>query len=218
MKLLRWSKETALVISRQNSHRTRIASLYRAAQQTNVKGGVATPFSLAFLTDRTRIPNPEIILRMLPKGVAVVLRDYQMPQRTTFARRLKSICDQRGLKLIIGGDVALAHAINADGIHLPSWLTPDKSALESLMVTASCHSAQEIERAAQLGAHIAFLSPAFPTDSHPGSAYLGPQQFDEMAATAAIPVMGLGGIDVTNAAKLAGPNVAGFGAIGAFNI
>lgn len=153
---------------------------------------------------------------MLPAGVAVILRDYQMPQRTAFARRLKSICDARRLKLIIGADVALAHAIKADGVHMPTWFSPGKQALASLIVTASCHSTLEMERAAQLGATIAFLSPAFPTDSHPGKAHLGSRQFQKTAAAAPIPVMGLGGVDATNAARIAGPNVVGFGAIGAF--
>lgn len=207
-----------MVVSRQNPVRARIASLNTAAQQLNSIGGLSTPFSLAFLTDGTRIPNPEATLRLLPKGTAVVLRDYQLPRRETLARRLQSICHAGGLKLIIGGDVALARLIKADGVHLPSWFTPAKTQLADLIVTAACHSAQDLHRASQFGADIAFLSPVFPTDSHPGAAHLGPSHFQKTAAASPIAVFGLGGIDASNAAKIAGPNVAGFGAIGAFAV
>ncbi len=184
----------------------------------NIKGGVATPFSLAFLTDSRRIPNPEIVLRHLPEGMAVILRDYQLPYRAALAQRLKSICDARKLKLIIGGDAALARAIKADGLHIPSWLDPGETDLDGLIVTAACHSERGLDRAADLGADIAFLSPVFPTGSHPGAAHLGPDLFKETAKAAPLPVFGLGGIEATNAAQLAGPNVAGFGAIGAFAV
>ena len=207
-----------MVVSRQKPVRARIASLNTAAQQLNSNGGVSTPFSLAFLTDCKRIPNPEIILRLLPKGVAVVLRDYKMPKRAAYARRLKSICHTRGLKLIVGGDIALARTIKADGIHIPTWFAPNNSDFNDLIVTASCHSAKELVRAGQFGADIAFLSPAFPTESHPRTTHLGSAHFQRMAVGSPIPILGLGGIDAYNAGKIAGPNVAGFGAIGAFDV
>ena len=207
-----------MVGKRHDCIRSHMASLAAAAaQHLNKRSGVNAPFSLAFLTDRTRIPNPEIILRALPRGTAVVLRDYDAHNRVAIARRLKSICTTRGLLLIIGADIDLARSVSADGIHLPAWFDHGGAPFDSLIVTASCHTGRDLDRAAQRGAHLAFLSPAFPTASHPGQAHLGIEEFKKIAAAAPLPVLALGGVDVTNAAQLSATNVAGFAAIGAFS-
>lgn len=162
------------------------------------------------------MPNPEIVARVLPKGAAIILRDYRLPQRAALARRLKSICAARGLLLIIGADPNLAQAVEADGLHMPSWFRPMGGKPNGMIVTAACHNAEDLREAARRGAHLAFLSPVFPTQSHPGEAHLGAQGFRTTAAASPLPVLALGGVDETNAGSLAGPNVAGFGAIGAF--
>jgi len=45
---------------------------------------------------------------------------------------------------------------------------------------------------------------------------LGLKRFKEIAAQSPLPVLALGGVDAQNAGQLAGENVAGLGAIGAF--
>ena len=170
--------------------RARIASLNTAAQHAIVKSGCQAPFSLAFLTDATRIPVPEIILRQLPPGVAVIYRDYHAPNRQAVAQRLKAICADRQLLFLIGGDVNIARLVQADGVHCPSWMTPDKRALDGFIVTAACHGPLDLKRAAHFGADLAFLSPVFPTGSHPGAAHLGAHQFKKTAATAPDPDFG----------------------------
>ncbi len=85
-----------------------------------------------------------------------------------------------------------------------------------LIITAAAHSAADLNRAASLGARLALLSPVFPTESHPGAEHLGAARFKALAAAAPLPVLALGGADETNARRLAGRNVAGIAAIGAF--
>jgi 8-oxo-dGTP diphosphatase len=58
----------------------------------------------------------------------------------------------------------------------------------------SCHDAAGLQRAARLGARYAFLSPIFPTSSHPGAEALGPQAFAAMAAESSLPLIALGGM------------------------
>jgi 8-oxo-dGTP diphosphatase len=58
----------------------------------------------------------------------------------------------------------------------------------------SCHDAAGLQQAARLGARYAFLSPIFPTSSHPGTAALGPQAFAAMAAESSLPLIALGGM------------------------
>lgn len=152
----------------------------------------------------------------MPAGAAIVLRDYQSRARAAMARRLRTICTARKAFLIIGADINLARTVNADGVHLPSWFEPGGANLDDLIVTTSCHTRRELSRAARQGADLAFLSPVFTTQSHPGEAHLGPEAFRDLAAASPLPVLALGGVDKTNASQLAGPNVAGLAAIGAF--
>ncbi|MCK9188201.1 Nudix family hydrolase [Acidithiobacillus sp.] len=58
----------------------------------------------------------------------------------------------------------------------------------------SCHDAVGLQQAARLGARYAFLSPIFPTSSHPGTAALGSRAFAAMAAESSLPVIALGGM------------------------
>ena len=60
-----------------------------------------------------------------------------------------------------------------------------------------------------------FLSPAFPTASHPGRAALGAVRLRGIALALPVPVYALGGIDEGTAARLAGAPLAGLAAIGA---
>lgn len=180
-------------------------------------GATGAPFHLAFLSDRRRGPEVLAFAAALPPGAAVILRDYDDPERPAMARALADIAAARGLVLMIGADADLARAVGAAGVHLRSGdLAAGAGARHGLVVTAACHSAEELERAAAIGADIAFLSPVFPTASHPGAEGLGAEAFRRLAAASAIPVLALGGVDETNAMRLAGANVAGFGAIGAF--
>lgn len=195
----------------------RAGKLAAAARRLKQRSGVAAPFSLAFMSDFARVPNPEPIARALPRGAAFILRDYNAPRREALARRLQSICARRGVLLIVGADPALALEIGAAGVHLPSW-APMTDRPNRIILTAACHSAEDLERAAAAGADLALLGPAFPTASHPGAPALGAERFKETAAPARLPVLALGGVDDTNADALAGANVAGFAAIGAFMI
>lgn len=179
-------------------------------------GGISAPFSLAFLTDRRRIADPEPILRALPKGAAVIYRDYEDPGRASVAGRYASICKGRGVLFLVGGDMALARKVGADGVHYPSRLNARIRPAAGLIVTAACHDAEDLTLAHARGADLALLSPAFATASHPDTDHLGPARFRALAGASLLPVLGLGGVTAENAATLAGRNVAGLAAIGAF--
>lgn len=192
----------------------RLAAAARALQAAS---SASAPFSLVFLTDRRRIANPEPILRTLPKGAAVIFRDDDAPGREAMARRYLSICRARGVFFLVAGDEALAVRIGADGAHRRSCGAWGRRAPDPrFIITAACHSEAEIARAHRLGARLALLSPAFPTQSHPGAEHLGPARFRRLAAASPVPVIALGGVDENNAAGLSGRNVAGLGAIAAF--
>ncbi len=204
------------------SLRVRSAKLAAAAAALKRDSGVrAAPFSLAFLTDRRRVARPEPVIRALPGGSAVIYRDYDDPKRAAIARRYAAMCRSRGVLFLIAEDAPLALSTGADGVHLPSRaIRKFNSALYApavpFILTASCHNAEELRIAAEAGVDAALLSPVFATDSHPDTDELGSERFKALAAAAAIPVLALGGVNETNARRLAGRNVAGIAAIGAF--
>jgi thiamine-phosphate pyrophosphorylase len=195
--------------------RMRSAKLAAAAQSLNQASGIdSAAFCLAFLTDRTRAPEPEIIIAALPPGAAVILRDYETPDRSALAQKLNALCHARSVLFLVGANLTLAHDIGADGVHFPSWANTRPT--PGMIATAACHSARELEKAAAAGAQLALLSPVFATQSHPESEPLGAAQFKSIARTSPLPVLALGGVDETNAAGLAGRNVTGFAAISGF--
>ncbi|MCA8888554.1 MAG: thiamine phosphate synthase [Parvularculaceae bacterium] len=205
---------------RNNRHqflRERAGRLAAAAQTLKRASGAPAPFSLAFLTDRRRIARPELVIRVLPAGAAVVYRDYDDPARTARAAALAALCRQRGVLFVVAGDFGLAARCRADGLHLPSAMATKVSRPISFdgIVTAAAHSARELAEARAIGAQAVFLSPVFATQSHLGGACLGPARFRALAASSTIPVIALGGVDEANAGRLAGA-AAGLGAIGAF--
>ncbi|MEZ5896232.1 MAG: thiamine phosphate synthase [Parvularculaceae bacterium] len=205
-------------IDRHQSLRERAVRLAAAAQTLKRASGAPAPFSLAFLTDRRRIARPELVIRVLPAGAAVVYRDYDDPARTARAAALAALCRRRGVLFVVAGDFGLAARCCADGLHLPSAMAAKVSRPISFdgFVTAAAHTARELAQARLIGAQTVFLSPAFATESHRGGGHLGPSRFRALAAASTIPVIALGGVDETNAALLAGGGVAGLGAIGAF--
>jgi thiamine-phosphate pyrophosphorylase len=227
--------------------RVRAARLAAAATALKRLSGAAAPFSLAFMTDRRRIEDPEPVMRALPAGAAVIYRGYDDPKREATARRFLAICRARGVFFLVAGDAALAAQLGADGAHWPAWAFENREpgsgiretggpALKKVLprlsgprlpdpgsrfplpaiITVACHDADDLARAARIGADLALLSPAFPTRSHPGAEHLGPARFRALAAASPLPVLALGGVNEENAALLAAKNVAGIAAIGAF--
>jgi thiamine-phosphate pyrophosphorylase len=169
---------------------------------------------LALLTDDERLPDPLAAARALPRGSLVVVRARQAARRQALASAMMRLARERGLFVLIAGDVALALSCGADGVHLPEMRIGEAASLRArhrLLVTASVHSLAALRHVAYLDA--VFLSPVFPTASHPGRSALGPLRAAAMANLARVPVYALGGITAENAGRLAG--FSGIAAIGA---
>jgi thiamine-phosphate pyrophosphorylase len=70
---------------------------------------------------------------------------------------------------------------------------------------ATAHNGDEIAHAAQAGADGIFLSPVFPTASHPGAPTLGILGFRVLAQQSPVPVIALGGMTQKRAELLDWP-------------
>ena len=173
---------------------------------------------LILVTDRNRLPNPLAAIERLPRGAAVLLRDYELPDRSLFANKLTKLCRRRGLRLMIAGDVRLAAAVHADGIHF-SESAARRSAHPRIRPTSfttfACHDAASLHRAEARGATACLLSPVFKTASHPTARPLGPWRFAKLARGANLPVYALGGVNEHTARRLLGSGACGVAAIGA---
>ena len=168
---------------------------------------------LLMLSDASRLAKPEEFLSHLPRGAGVVLRDYEgrlpLAVGINHARSLALSCRERGLSLIIAGDVRTAIAAGANGLHLAEWKVIKGAGWErslarkrGMIVTAACHSLGALRRAEELGVDAALLSPVLPTLSHPGEGALGPLRFSALLLKTNLPVYALGGIDANAAIRI----------------
>ncbi|MCF4166808.1 thiamine phosphate synthase [Zavarzinia compransoris] len=192
--------------------------LATAARRLNARHharGVLPP--LVLLTDRARLPDPLAAAAALPRGSLVVLRDGDLPAaaRLVLGRALSEVCRSRGLRLLVSGDAGLARRIGAAGVHWPEKRLP---MCVRGFATAAAHSQKALMRARRAGVAAVFLSPVFPTASHPGAESLGPVRFAGLARRAGMPVYALGGVDGVTAPRLAGSGIVGVAAIGALGL
>ncbi|HLJ04656.1 MAG TPA: thiamine phosphate synthase [Acetobacteraceae bacterium] len=170
---------------------------------------------LWLFTDSLRLPDPRPAARRLPRGLAgIVLRHDDAVDRAALGRELACICRARRLALVVAGDPSLAATLHA-GIHLRAGRRTGPIRSYRRLVTSSAHNAIELRRAVRAGAALIFLSPAFPTLSHPGAADLGALRWTRLARLAYPRVAALGGIDGTSIGRLPRHFCRAIGAIGA---
>lgn len=67
--------------------------------------------------------------------------------------------------------------------------------IDSPLLAASCHDAEELAMAAEIGVDFVTLSPVLPTATHPDAAPLGWERAQELIGTVNLPVYVLGGVE-----------------------
>jgi thiamine-phosphate pyrophosphorylase len=157
-------------------------------------------------------PRAAIDLSNLPRGAGVVIRHYDHPQRARFARDLVREGHARGLIMLVAGDVRLALASGANGVHLPEHqVRRIRRPHRHFLITAAAHSARALNRAYHVDG--IFLSPVFATRSHPGASPLGGLHAARLIRCEQKPVFALGGITQEKAKQLALLGFSGLAAI-----
>lgn len=176
------------------------------------------------VTDARRLPDPLPAIGRLQRGDGVLFRHYELPpaQRLALARQVARLCRRRGLVLVVAGDVRLARAVAADGLHLPQALigrAPMARRTGLRLVIAAAHDAGAVAQAARCGVDAVLVSPVFATASHPGAAPLGVPRLAALAIAATrrgMAVYALGGITPDSFRRLRHLSLAGYAAIGIF--
>ncbi|MCM2309620.1 MAG: Nudix family hydrolase [Sulfuritalea sp.] len=138
------------------------------------------------------------LTRALEGGLKLVqLREPRLDagRRAAFVHAAVDLCHQYGARVLVNGDAALAAAAAADGLHLPAaQLAARTQRPEFALVAASCHTAAELARAAQLGCDFAAFGPVRATASHPGVAGIGWEKFAAALGVPPLPTFALGGL------------------------
>ena len=165
----------------------------------------------------------QVAVTGLPPGsVAVQLRDKEMAARDLLrlARALREVCGRAGQPLLVNDRIDVALAAGAAGVHLPSAGVPPDEARRlvggAALVGVSCHSIDEVARAIAGGADFATFGPVFETPSKRGyGPPVGLERLGE-AARLGLPLLGLGGVDAANAARVRAAGAHGVAAIRAW--
>ncbi len=138
-------------------------------------------------------------LERLPRGSGVVFRHYgvEADERQRIFRKVALIAQRRRLLLVRAG---------ASGEHNRRART----------FTAAAHSRTEAIAAIRAGARLVFVSPVFPTRSHPGARTLGKSRLGLLIRGLKTPVVALGGMDARKARSLKQLGIHGWAAIDAW--
>jgi thiamine-phosphate pyrophosphorylase len=193
---------------------------------------------LLYITDRKQFPgNENARQRALLAKIAeaarcgvdfIQLREKDLPARDleALARATRLGTDNRQLTtgLLINSRSDVALACGAAGVHLP---TEDLSPSEVRkiwakarhatrpLITVSCHSADEVTRAASEQADFALFAPVFEKKDAPHAPPAGLEGLRE-ACRQKIPVLALGGVTLENARACVDAGAAGIAAIRLF--
>ena len=134
----------------------------------------------------------------LTHGVRLIqVREPDMPpdEFVQFAQDVVTMAHAHGAKVLISRDAALARRLGADGVHVSArQLLQLQHAPDTPVWAASCHDANELAHAAELGADFVVLSQVLPTTTHPGVAGIGWEKFALLVQNYPLPVFALGGM------------------------
>lgn len=137
--------------------------------------------------------------RALAGGLQLIqLRDKTLPsmQRRQLAEAIIIRAGQHpNVRVLINDDPGLALSVGAHGVHFSSrklWQLDRRPACG--LVAASCHTAADLARAAELALDFVVLGPVLPTASHPAASAIGWPEFARLIERSPLPVYALGGL------------------------
>lgn len=145
----------------------------------------------------------------VPAGGGVVFRHDRIAERAQLAAEVAERCRVRGLALAVAGDVFLARAVGAQFVHRPDGPT-------DLPFSLAVHDEREAHEANARGAAMVFVSPVFPTASHPDAPALGIERAVRLAQQCQAPAIALGAMDERRFRQLPDSVFSGWAGIGAF--
>jgi thiamine-phosphate pyrophosphorylase len=143
-------------------------------------------------------------IRRLPRGAGIVVRHYSLAPRDR-RKLLRAIVQaSRGRHVIVGA----AALDGPNGNH--------NGRRSRALNTRSVHTRRELVAARRAGADAIFVSPVFPTQSHPGAPTLGRVRLGLLLRGSNVPAIALGGMDAKRFRSLRHLPLHGWAAIDAW--
>lgn len=170
------------------------------------------PLRLVHVVDARGAADRARLVSILSAGVtALWLREPSATGRELFdvARALRSLTADAGALLLVGDRPDVALAVGADGVQLGHRAVPPEHVRPWYRgrLGVSCHDASDLRAAAAAGADHVVVSPVFPV---PGKgAPLGLEGLATLMTATTLPVVALGGVTPSTAARILGLGVAG---------
>ena len=140
---------------------------------------------------------------------AIQYRDKSSPPdaRRRQALALASLCKARGALFVVNDDTELAHAVDADGVHIGRADIALAAARRRLggerLIGVSCYNdLKRAQRAAGDGADYVAFGSFFPSRTKPGALHADPSLLHAARVCLNIPLIAIGGITPENGAAL----------------
>jgi len=181
---------------------------------------------LYYITDRRSLPGedplPAIERAIAARIELIQLRERDLPTRTLLALAEAAVARARGspTHVLINDRLDVALAAGAAGVHLPTHgFRPAevRARYPELLLGASCHNLEEVQRAEAGGADFVVFGPVFATASKtPYGPPLGLEKLTQAVGATRIPVLALGGVALENAADCLRAGAIGVAAITLF--
>lgn len=192
---------------------------FPAANRPIVAAAKLPPY-YAILDDADQALLLSNLQKILGKGIKLIqARLKNMPSAAVeaFIEQAYPLCRQHQAVLLMNSAVD-ARPVWVDGIHLTSrdLMALTERPENCRWLAASCHNLEQLQQAQDIGADFAVLAPVLPTQTHPGAATLGWQQFSELVAQVNLPVYALGGMTVASLGRVRHSGGQGIAAIRAF--
>lgn len=144
-------------------------------------------------------------------------------ERVRFAKQLQALCQEYDVPFIVNDDVELAIELGADGVHVgqdDEGITSVREKMGDKIVGVSAHTIEEARFAIANGADYLGVGPIFPTstkkDTKAVQGTKGLRHFRETGI--AVPIVGIGGITVENAASVIEAGADGISIISAISL
>lgn len=159
----------------------------------------------------------EVVEAALRGGAGVIqYREKQADTRrmVRVARDLGRVCRRRGAVFLVNDRLDVALAVEADGVHLGQQDMPVALARQLLgpdkLIGVSVQNARAMAEAEKEGADYLSLSPVFATSTKPDhEAPLSLEGVRTLAGASHLPVVAIGGINLTNVAEVIRAGVQG---------
>ncbi|MCH8744412.1 MAG: thiamine phosphate synthase [Chloroflexi bacterium] len=166
---------------------------------------------LCLVTDRSLCDGTTFLKRIsaaVAGGVDLVqLREKDLPggKLLNLANRIRDIIGGSAL-LVINERVDVAVAVGADAVQLGEVGLPTAAARkmlgEDVLIGRSVHSLAGATQASAAGADFLLVGTMFASRSHPVEEPAGPGLLRGIASQSQLPLIGIGGIDATNAGEV----------------